>query len=95
MDTGLPLRDLIASATPDWFDDAACRGMSADMFFPDPTDVPGRWKALAVCGDCPVAAECLDHAVANHLEFGIWGGAGERERRRIAKSRRASLRQVK
>ena len=37
---------------------------------------------------CPVQAACLDYAIDNHVDHGVWGGKSERERRRIARARR-------
>lgn len=35
---------------------------------------PERTKrALRVCGECPVQAECLIHSLENGEEWGIWG----------------------
>ena len=58
-----------------------CRGADPARFFP--SDGFGVEAAQQVCAECPVRAECLDYALTNHFEFGIWGGASERERRRI------------
>jgi WhiB family redox-sensing transcriptional regulator len=35
------------------------------------------------CGDCPVRPECLMEALVNRIEWGIWGGTTERQRRRM------------
>ena len=32
--------------------------------------------------------ECLEYALLNRIEHGVWGGASERERRRILRRRR-------
>ncbi|MGH9290867.1 MAG: WhiB family transcriptional regulator, partial [Acidimicrobiales bacterium] len=37
---------------------------------------------------CPVKEQCLEHALANRIDHGVWGGCSERERRRILKRRR-------
>ena len=39
-----------------------------------------RKTALAVCNSCPLRKECLEQAIANKEEFGIWGGTTEAER---------------
>jgi WhiB family transcriptional regulator, redox-sensing transcriptional regulator len=48
---------------------------------------PGRGEscrpAQAICARCLVQRECRDFAVANGEKHGIWGGLGERERRRL------------
>ena len=62
----------------DWRTRAACRGMNTDMFFPERGDGAGVDVAKAVCGTCPVAADCLDEAINlpdGWGEIGIWGGA--------------------
>jgi WhiB family redox-sensing transcriptional regulator len=43
--------------------------------------------ARRVCADCPVKTECLEYALANRIDHGVWGGTSERERRRILKAR--------
>jgi WhiB family redox-sensing transcriptional regulator len=40
-------------------------------------------RAKAICRQCPVASECLDHAVQFGEAHGIWGGLNEHERRRM------------
>lgn len=74
---------------PDWYDDAKCRGMGPDIFYPD----PGRYTnlpALAVCAGCPVRQACADHAISEKEKDGIWGGMTETGRRPYA--RRAAAR---
>lgn len=91
----MSLRDiLMASDYPGanryaWMADAACRGL-AQLMFPDQYDVDGQMAAKAVCAKCPVKDTCLEHALTNNETFGIWGGASERERRKIRRRRRAS-----
>ena len=64
---------------------AGCRGMDPALFFPSRgEDVKA---AQRVCAACPVAAECLDYAMANNERFGIWGGTSERQRLRLRRSR--------
>ena len=40
-------------------------------------------EAKAICAECPVRQACLEHALAHREREGVWGGATERERRRI------------
>lgn len=75
-------------ADEDWRDDAECLGEDPDIFFP--TQGESTDQARAICARCPVAAECLDFALAGGEKFGIWGGKSERERRRLRRERAAS-----
>jgi WhiB family redox-sensing transcriptional regulator len=36
---------------------------------------------------CPVRTECLADALDNKVEFGVWGGMTERERRSLLRRR--------
>jgi WhiB family redox-sensing transcriptional regulator len=33
-------------------------------------------------------APCLEYAMENHMDHGVWGGTAERERRRLHRQRR-------
>ena len=44
-------------------------------------------RAKAVCLGCPVRTECLADALDNRIEFGVWGGMTERERRALLRRR--------
>lgn len=70
----------------DWMKKGRCRDISPSVFFP--SDGVGVEVARAICADCPVKAPCLEYALANRVDHGVWGGASERERRRIARRRR-------
>lgn len=71
-----------------WRELGACRGLEAAMFFPDEEDVSAEAKAKQVCAGCDVRIACLEHALASREKQGVWGGATERERRRIVRQRR-------
>jgi WhiB family redox-sensing transcriptional regulator len=66
---------------------ARCRDVLPEVFFP--RDGVGVEAARRYCAECPVTAPCLEYALVNRIEHGVWGGASERQRRRIAQSRRA------
>lgn len=70
----------------DWMASGNCRDESPSLFFP--SDGVGVEVARRVCEDCPVRVECLEYALASGIDHGVWGGASERERRRIARRRR-------
>lgn len=69
-----------------WRNRAACRGIDPDIFFPVTDEEAG--PAKAVCDVCPVREACLEFALAAREREGVWGGATERERRRIVRQRR-------
>lgn len=66
-----------------WTLKARCRGMQ-DQLFPDGAD---QKRARAVCGGCPVRSQCLAEALDNRIEWGVWGGMTERERRQLLRQR--------
>lgn len=65
-----------------------CTNVPPSMFFP--SDGVGVEVAQRICATCPVKTECLEHALAERIDHGVWGGCSERERRRILKRRRAT-----
>jgi WhiB family transcriptional regulator, redox-sensing transcriptional regulator len=62
--------------------------MDPSLFFP--SDGLGVLAAQAICAECPVKAECLEYALADRVDHGVWGGTSERQRRRILRQRRRS-----
>ena len=71
-----------------WRQHAACRGVEPDIFYPA-TDEEAE-VAKAVCAVCPVRQPCLEYALSSRERDGVWGGATEKERRRILRQRRKS-----
>jgi len=71
-----------------WRAKAACQGLNPDIFYPATEDDADAEPAKVVCGACPVREACLEHALAGREKDGVWGGATERERRRIIRQRR-------
>lgn len=67
----------------EWMRDAKCRDMPPNFFFPN--DGVGVEAAKKICAECVVREECLDYALANKIEHGVWGGTSERERRRMSR----------
>jgi WhiB family transcriptional regulator, redox-sensing transcriptional regulator len=64
----------------------ACRGLDSAIFYPDDDDEAE--VAKQVCEQCGVRATCLEFALSHRERAGVWGGATERERRRIIRQRR-------
>jgi WhiB family transcriptional regulator, redox-sensing transcriptional regulator len=73
---------MVAEARTAWVLKALC--LSTD---PDDLFVSGKAqrRATAICRHCPVVAECLADALDNQVEFGVWGGMTERQRRALLK----------
>jgi WhiB family redox-sensing transcriptional regulator len=69
-----------------WMAEGKCRMVAPETFFP--SDGLGVIKAQRVCATCPVASQCLEYALENHIDHGVWGGCSERERRRLLRARR-------
>jgi len=73
-----------------WRSKAACKGLDASIFFPDPDVDDDALPAKAVCAECAVRELCLEYALGFREKDGVWGGCTERERRRIIRQRRRS-----
>ena len=69
-----------------WRAHAACRGIDPNIFYPASDE--DAEEAKGICAACPVRQACLEYALANRERDGVWGGATERERRRIVRQRR-------
>lgn len=71
-----------------WRDKASCKNVDNRLFF---DFFQGNCKAdderLAflkeLCSKCPVKKECLDFAVRNGIQYGVWGGLLPKERKEI------------
>ena len=74
---------MTAVQSEDWATLAKCRGMG-DALFPEAVD---QKRARGVCMGCPVRFACLAEALDNRIEWGVWGGMTERERRRLLRQR--------
>ena len=70
--------------TYEWASRGACRTADPDSLF---VQGAAQNRAKAVCMSCPVRTECLADALDNRIEFGVWGGMTERERRALLRRR--------
>src|ERR1700728_1660398 len=68
----------------DWTTRAACKGTDPDELF---VQGAAQNRAKLICRGCPVRTECLADALDNGIEFGVWGGMTERERRALLRRR--------
>lgn len=78
----------------DWRHESACRDEDPELFFPIGTTGPALMQvedAKSVCQRCTVTEQCLEWALDNGQDAGVWGGMSEDERRAL-KRRRARAR---
>ncbi len=72
------------SWTCDWSRHAACAQQNPERLFVQGAE---QNRVKQVCFACPVRTECLADALDNRMEFGVWGGMTERERRSLLRRR--------
>jgi WhiB family transcriptional regulator, redox-sensing transcriptional regulator len=65
-----------------WVSKALCRTTDPDELF---VRGAAQRKAAVICRHCPVMQECGAEALDNKVEFGVWGGMTERQRRALLK----------
>jgi WhiB family transcriptional regulator, redox-sensing transcriptional regulator len=70
----------------EWMATGNCRLHPPTAFFPH--DGAGVDRARKICNGCPVLDQCLEYALVNRIDHGVWGGTSERERKRILYQRR-------
>lgn len=75
----------------DWRDRAACLGCDTNLWYGERGgDYTVSRQSKAVCFACPVRQQCLDYAIDNNEEYGIWGGLSETERRAFKRATRVA-----
>ena len=74
----------MAAGAKQWAERGACRSSDPDALF---VQGAAQNRAKSVCLGCVVRTECLADALDNRVEFGVWGGMTERERRALLKRR--------
>ena len=75
----------LADLFPSWQQRARCVGYGVDHWFP--TRGESTTVAKAICGGCMVRDECLEFALTESIEHGVWGGMSGRERQRERRRR--------
>ena len=68
----------------DWASQALCNEARPDELF---VRGAAQNRAKQLCAGCPVRTECLAEALDNQIEWGVWGGMTERERRALLRRR--------
>ncbi|MEV6068641.1 WhiB family transcriptional regulator [Nocardia sp. SYP-A9097] len=71
-----------AEARIAWVSQARCKEVDPDQLF---VRGAAQRKAATICRHCPVLMECGADALDNRVEFGVWGGMTERQRRALLK----------
>lgn len=73
-----------------WMDDGACANITSEerdeKFFA--INGKGIEEAKEMCSTCEVQPECLEYALDNRIDHGVWGGESARGRKRIRRARR-------
>ena len=64
---------------------AKCREIDPDALF---VQGAAQNRAKLICRGCPVRTQCLAEALDGRIEFGVWGGMTERERRALLRRRK-------
>ena len=62
----------------EWVTRAKCRDIDPDQLF---VRGAAQRQAAVICRHCPVVLQCRADALDNRVEFGVWGGLTERQRR--------------
>lgn len=76
---------------PDWHEQAACADQGYETYFGADSEARPALTIRQVktaqdeCVTCPVFVNCLEQALYNNEEYGIWAGTTGRTRRRIQK----------
>ena len=92
----------VGTVTMKWRDEARCLGVGTDEeFFPDKKDPKHMQKAKDMCNGifekgkalpCPVKDQCLQFALQNKEQWGVWGGLDPEERKNLVRrQKRAQL----
>lgn len=68
----------------EWVSRAGCRSGDPERLF---VRGAAQREAASICRGCPVQLECLADALDHRVEFGVWGGLTERERRALLRER--------
>lgn len=76
------LRSVDVESRIAWVSRALCRTADPDELF---VRGAAQRKAAVICRHCPVMMECGADALDNRVEFGVWGGMTERQRRALLK----------
>ncbi len=85
-DTGAaPRPDAMTAPDLRWQRDAACVDAEPELFYADQSTDPSTVSAARrICRGCSVRRACVDYAIENNEQSGMWGGLTANERRSVA-----------
>lgn len=66
----------------------ACYGEPTSTFITDGDDEEPPFpspRAQVLCNTCPFRPDCLNFALANGIEFGVWGGMSGYQRQQLGR----------
>jgi WhiB family redox-sensing transcriptional regulator len=66
---------------PEWMKLARCKETDPEIFYPEKN--LSAFAAKKICSTCEVRVECLQYAIDNDEQHGIWGGLNERSRSKL------------
>lgn len=81
------------------FKNALCNGKPTEWWYPvrdgktrqELSEISLNMKrAMKICQECPACAPCLKYSIDNN-EVGIWGGMGEKTRKRARRMLKAGI----
>jgi WhiB family transcriptional regulator, redox-sensing transcriptional regulator len=72
----------VTEGTRGWVANALCRDADPDELF---VQGAAQRRAAVICRHCPVMKQCAADALDNQVEYGVWGGMTERQRRELLK----------
>lgn len=65
-----------------WVQQGLCKDADPDLLF---VQGAAQRQAASLCRHCPVMQQCAADALDNQVEYGVWGGMTERQRRALLK----------
>lgn len=78
----------------EWMKNAACAKRPDINFFVEERGGKNN-PAKKICSTCVVKTNCLEYAIKNMENFGIWGGMGVRMRQKIRRQRKNDSKTIK
>lgn len=71
----------------DWMDYANCTSTDPEVFFHEGRGAHVSRGAKEICNNCEVREDCLDYALDNNENYGVWGGLTAEERMKLRRKR--------